>query len=295
MEIKRILFATKFGEVAFDALLSLFDLKRTGLEEIVLTHIIPRDEVAFVPFGGYLKEEEEKQRESARLRFEDWQRALESAGLQSKIRIEVGDPVPKIIRIAEEERVSLIVAGRKKRAAWERLYAGSRTLDLMRHGSKIPLLISKYMVYCDMEGDCIKRVNEHPFQRPLVALDWGSASERALHLASHAKGVIERADIVHAIDLRSYQMKKEEFGRVETENRAKLKSSCRRLTDLGIRCESHLVAGEPGDEIIRLSREINSTMCIMGTTGKNFMQAILLGSTSQYVAERSEVPTLLIP
>ncbi len=80
MSIKKILIATKFRRLTLDTIKSLLPLKDAGLDELLLTCIIPRDEVAFVPYGGYLKDEEERLREEARIRFEDWQDDIVKAG-----------------------------------------------------------------------------------------------------------------------------------------------------------------------------------------------------------------------
>ncbi len=168
----KVLFATKFGESAFDSLVSLLPLKRVGLGEIILTHIIPRDEVAFVPYGGYMKDEEERLREEARIRFEDWQKTISQAGIKSKIVIEVGNPIPKIVEIAESEKVKLIAAGHKKRTTLEKIIIGSHTLELLRWSKVIPILINKPPIECDPGGQGILQQNDHPFCRPLLATDW---------------------------------------------------------------------------------------------------------------------------
>ena len=125
MKFEKILFPTKFRELDFDSLESLLDLKKAGLKEIVLTFVIPTEDVAFVPYGGYLKDEEERLREEARIRFEDWQESISKKGVKSKIRIEVGSPIPEIMSIAEEEKVDLIVAGRGKKTEIEEVCLGS--------------------------------------------------------------------------------------------------------------------------------------------------------------------------
>ena len=134
----KVLFATKFGESAYDSLVSLLPLKRVGLGEIILTHIIPRDEVAFVPYGGYMKDEEERLREEARIRLEDWEKTISRAGIKSKIVIEVGNPIPKIVETAEAEKVKLIAAGHKKRTTLEKTIIGSHTLELLALEQKDP-------------------------------------------------------------------------------------------------------------------------------------------------------------
>lgn len=93
-KIQKILFASHFREMASNSLETLFVLKKTGLNLIVLCHIIPREEAGFVPFGGYLKKEADELKEEALIKFEDWQKAITRAGIESRIVIEVGDPEP---------------------------------------------------------------------------------------------------------------------------------------------------------------------------------------------------------
>ena len=102
MIFKKVLFHTHFREMALNSLKTMMELKKAGLETIILTHIIPRDEVSFVPYGGYMKETELQMKAEARMRFEDWQEILSQNGLASRIRIEVGAPNAEILSIAEE-------------------------------------------------------------------------------------------------------------------------------------------------------------------------------------------------
>ncbi|MFH1148727.1 MAG: universal stress protein [Pseudomonadota bacterium] len=295
MGAKKILFATRFEESAYRALESLVDLKTAGLEEIVLTYVIPREDVAFVPYGGYMKDEEERLREQARIRFEDWQAALNRAGVRSKIRIEEGEIIPTLMKIAEEERIDFIVAGRKKRSKTETVYVGSHMIDLLRR-TPVPVLVSKYSVYCDAAEACIEKINEHPFERPLLATDWSEPSQNALNLAKALKGAIKRLEVAHVIGVKiSKNLDKTELGRLESESRERLDQWRRHLTDAGIDCRTHLAAGRTTSEIMRLCRDLECTMTILGTTGKDRVRALFLGSVSQRIAEASEVPTLLVP
>lgn len=296
MKLTKILFATKFRELAFDALESLFDLKAAGLKEIILAYIIPREEVAFVPYGGYMKDEEERLREQARIRFEDWQEALSKAGLNSKIRIEVGEPIPKLVKIAEKEKVDLIVAGRKKRTTLEKVYIGSHTLDLLRRSMTIPILISKYMVYYDREGESVRRINEHPFKKPLLATDWSKPSANALDFIISLRGAVDKVDVAHVIGVKiSKSLDKSELNRIERESKERLDKYCATLKKAGIEAEAHLTAGRTAPEIMRLSRDLDSTMIVQGTTGKDRVKEFFVGSVSHRIAEVSELPTLLVP
>ncbi|MDL1968568.1 MAG: universal stress protein [Deltaproteobacteria bacterium] len=295
MEFKKILFPTKFRELAFNSLESILELKKAGLKEIVLTYIIPRDEVGFVPYGGYMKDEEERLREQARIRFENWQEAVSAEGIESKIRIEVGNPVPKLLRIAEEEKVDLIIAGRKKRTVLGKVYIGSHTLELVRR-SAVPVLVSKYMVRFECEGDMITRVNDHIFTAPLLATDWSEPSEKALKLVSSFKGLADKVMVAHIIGVKiSKGLDKSELNRIEKESKERLEEYCDRLKKVGINAEPHLFSGRSAYEIIRVAREHKASMIVMGTTGKDRFKEFWLGSVSHRVTEESELPVLLVP
>jgi len=295
MEFKKILFPTKFRELAFNSLESILELKKAGLKEVVLTYIIPRDEVAFVPYGGYMKDEEERLREQARIRFENWQEAISAEGIESKIRIEVGNPVPKLLRIAEEEKVDLIIAGRKKRTVLGKVYVGSHTLELVRR-STVPVLVSKYMVRFEWEGDLITRVNDRLFTAPLLATDWSEPSEKALGLVSSFKELADKVMVTHIIGVKiSKGLDKSELNRIEKESKERLEEYCDRLKKDGINAEPHLFSGRSAHEIVRVAREHKASMIVMGTTGKDRFKEFWLGSVSHRVTESSELPVLLVP
>lgn len=294
-KIEKILFPTKFRELSFNALESLLVLKEDGLREVLLLYIIPRDEVAFVPYGGYLKEVEEKLREEARIRFEDWQRVLTQAGVESRIVIEVGDPVPRILSIADNEKVDLIVAGKKRKTGAEGIFIGSRTMGILRR-TRVPVLVHKYMVQFKQEGETVTRTNDRIFERPLLATDWSPPSERSLELLLPLRKVLRRAIVTHIISSTiTSGMDTSGLRRLEEESRTKLERYCKTLEDAGIEAEYHLSAGDEVREIIQVSRDFTTTMIIMGSTGKGRLHKLVLGSVSHGVAEASELPTLLVP
>lgn len=295
MKLKKILFPTKFRELAFNSLESLLELKKVGLEEIILVYIIPREDVGFVPYGGYMKDEEERLREQAQIRFSDWQDAISAKGIESKVVIEVGKPIANILRISKRENVDLIVAGRKKRTTLEKVYIGSATLELIRR-STVPVLVSKYMVQFEWQGEMITKVNDHIFKSPLLATDWSDPSEKGLKMLFSLKGLADRVLVGHVIGVKiSKGRSKAELDRIEKESKERLDDYCKRLSDERMNAESHLFSGRSAPEIMRMAREHKASMIVMGTTGKDRLKAFWLGSVSHRVAETSELPVLLVP
>ena len=295
MKIEKVLFNTRFRDLAFNALEAILELRKAGMKEIVLTSIIPREDVAFVPYGGYLKEEEERLEEVARLRFEQWKDNIADKGVRCKVRIETGSVNSKILAIAEEENVDLIVTGRKKRNAFEKVYVGSHVLDILRR-SPLPVLMGKYMVQYEWAGEVLTRVNDRIFETPLLATDWSEPSERALGLIKSLKGLAQKAVVLHNIDEKlSRGMEMTALKAMENESQNRLENYSRSLTEAGVEAETCLSIGKTVSEIIRQSREHKATLIVMGRTGKDWFQEYWLGGVSHRVAELSELPVLLVP
>lgn len=295
MVLKKVLFHTQFREMAFNCLKTILKLKQVGLETIVLTHIIPREEVSFVPYGGYMKEAETQIKAEARIRFEDWQQTLSEFGIESKIRIEVGLPNAEILTIAEEEDVDLVVIGRKKRTLFEKVYVGSHILDILRR-SNIPVLMGKYMAQYELEGEELSRVNDHPFQRPMLATDWSQPSVNALQCLFALKGIADKILVVHNIGSKIAKgLDQESLAALEKESKKRLAAYGSQLQQRELAAEYHLSMGKTVPEIIRLSRDHNASMIVMGKTGKDWFQEYWLGGVSHRVAELSELPVLLVP
>jgi len=295
MKFGKVLFYTRFGEMAFNCLEAVLELKHAGLKEVVLTHVIPQEDVAFVPYGGYLKEEAERIEETSRIRFGEWQKTIAENGVDSKIRIEVGGTNAAIMDIADEERVDLIVTGRKKRTLLEKVYVGSHILDLLRR-STVPILMAKYMVHYETDDEEFTRVNDHIFVRPLLATDWSEPSQRARDALSAFKGVAEKVLIAHVIGAKiSKGLDQEALTALRVESEKRLEAYCQKIELDGLAAESHLAVGRTVAEILKISREHKATMIVLGRTGKDWFNEYWLGGVSHRIAELSELPVLIIP
>ena len=58
MEIKKLMFVTKFDDLCFDALQSLLTLRKASLNHVVFVNVIQREKVAMHRGLGYQKIEE---------------------------------------------------------------------------------------------------------------------------------------------------------------------------------------------------------------------------------------------
>jgi nucleotide-binding universal stress UspA family protein len=295
MTFETLLFHTRFRELAFNSLKSLLDLKVAGLKKVVLAHVIPREEVAFVPYGGTLKDDEKRLREEARLQFDDWIQTIGDPQLEFHQRIDVGTTNAAILDMAKAEKADLIVVGRKKRTVLEKVYVGTHVLDILRR-SDVPVLMSKYMVQYEWQGEMLVRTNDKIWKRPLLASDWSEPSRRALDVTLALKGLVEKIIVTHVLGARRIKnLAPPAIKRLEDESVRRLQSYCREIDDAGMSSEYHLAMGRTVEEILKMSREYGASMIIVGRTGKDWFHEYWLGGVSHQIAELSELPVMLIP
>jgi nucleotide-binding universal stress UspA family protein len=85
----------------------------------------------------------------------------------------------------------------------------------------------------------------------------------------------------------------DEFNEVDQQRLEELKDRLAVPKKVTVHCR--LVFGNPHAEILQELQSSQATMIMMGTQGRGFLKELFVGSVSQYIARRSQVPVLLIP
>jgi nucleotide-binding universal stress UspA family protein len=288
MDIKKLLFVTKFEELGFDALKSLLSLRKASLSHVVFVNVIERDRVAMHRGAGYLKEEEIRLRETANIRFIDWAEDLFELGMEVGVYIVVGSMVSEVIKAAQKEETDLIVIGRPHKGVLEQLYAGSDVTELLRRAAT-PVLVYKHLSET-------KIAIEKPFERPLLAMDWSPASLRAAEYLKVVKDIINEIHIVHVVSQKELKgTSAMDIQGIRKKTRKKLEEICDMFEDGGVKADAHVYIGNAEQEIEKAAREHQTSMIVLGSSGKTAWAERWLGSTPQSIAEESIYPTLLIP
>lgn len=284
VRIKKAMFTSDFGSMTLPELKALLPLKRVGLEEIILYHVLHIEDVGFVPYGGFLKEAQEKLEAEAFTRLRDWSKMVEEAGLKARPLVKVGVPWRSILLTAQEEMVHLIALGARHDDP-EELDIGSTTLKIVRH-SEIPILIMKRID--DAGGGIFKNV--------LLPTDFSLPSEKAMGVVMGLAPVVEKVDLVHV--LREKEEKEFSLQEIEPEiNRVmeNLNVYVQELAQLGVEAHAHVFVGNTAKEILRSAEDLEATLIVMGTTGKDMIKEFWMGSASHRVAELARCSVLLVP
>jgi nucleotide-binding universal stress UspA family protein len=288
MDIKKLLFVTDFEELWFDALQSLLDLKRAALNHVVFLNVIRREKVALRRGAGYQKEEEIKLREKANIRFIDWAEILFEQGMEVGVYIVVGGFAQKVIESVRKEEIDLVVIGRQKKGALEQLYSGSDIREIAKR-AQVPVLVYKYAVKEGQTGD-------KPFSRPILATNWTPGCESAVGYLKRLTGIIDQIDLVHVASEKSLKSSSAmAIQKTRKETRQRLDEIGDVFEASGIRARSHVYIGDPVKEIEKATQECQATMLVIGLPEKDSWKDKLSGSTFLSLAERPNIPTLLVP
>ncbi len=289
MDIQKLLFATQFDDLWFDALQSLLGLKKVALNHVVFLNVIEREKVAMRRGVGYQKSEEIKLREMANIRFIDWAETLFEEGMEVGVYIVVGSLVQHIISAAEKEEVDLIVIGKERKSRIEKLFKGS-DLDEIIKRSHTPILIYKYL---SQDG----RAPEEPFERPLLAMDFSSSSNRAIDFFKPLKAIVKKIDVINVVSEKSLKSSSAmAVQRTRKQSRDRLDKLCDELIDAGIDAKSHVYVGDPADQIEKAARECQASMVVTGSYGKGSQKRDRpLGRVPKILSEKSFYPILVLP
>ncbi|WP_300458943.1 universal stress protein [Desulfobacula sp.] len=288
MEIKKLLFVTKFEDLCYSALNSLLALRRAALEHVIFLNVIERDKVAMKRGVGYLKEEEVKLKETANIRFIDWAENLFEMGLEVGAYMEVSSLIPEILRVVEIETPDLIVIGHSHKGPLEQLYAGSDVTELIRR-TQVPILVFKHM----MEDNIVP---EKLFDRLLFATNWSDTCPKAVDYIKGMKNAIGELHIMHVVkDSALKSRDTHEVQKVRKAERKKLDDLCDELEESGINARAHVYVGDPQREIEKAAKEYQASMIILGSSEKAAVLERWVGSISKNIADKSIFPCLLIP
>ncbi len=141
------------------------------------------------------------------------------------------------------------------------------------------------------------------FERITFATDFSEASMEVLRYLPQLKQVgVEEVVVVRVINLNRIVgvaggINVDEYvEECRREAEVKLGEVVKKIEEMGLRAKPFLPipAGDPVAEIIRAAKESGSKMILMGSRGRGLIKEILLGSVSEGVVRKSDVPVFVV-
>jgi nucleotide-binding universal stress UspA family protein len=288
--MERAIVATDLSEASDIMVKELGFLAEFGVKSILLLQCPDYQEVAseVFPYVATIQSEAiERQKEM-----------LAKLGYTVESRISPGSAKREINRIAEEEDYQLVIVGSQGRSLLGGAFLGGVAHEVML-GAKKPLLIIRLTVDEHRHLKVVGIAEQGITQHILYATDFSPGAEEAFaHLQRFIDSArVSEVTLLHVQDRSHIEPhlvdRLDEFNEVDQQRLEELKD--RLAVPKGVTVHCRLVFGNPHAEILQELQSSQATMIMMGTQGRGFLKELFVGSVSQYIARRSQVPVLLIP
>ena len=289
----KILFPTDFSPHAQKIMDLIPELKRAGLQEAVFLHVInPMKATRWI---GVDEKFIERTRDEAYRRLKSTCDSLSAAyGMTVKCRVQLGVAHQEIARVADEEKVSLIIMGSHGHGYFKGALLGSNTQSAMRQ-VKVPLLIERFR-RVESKQDLVF-VTASLFSKVLYPTDFSSNAQLAMKVIEQFQNdLTQEVVVVHIQDTRVVmpylQEKLNEFNRIDTERLSAIKD---RLVSLGYRVKTILKTGIPFRDINDIAEKENVSLIVLGSHGMSNVRETYTGSETEYISLHHVRPVMVIP
>ena len=298
--IRRILCPVDFSRFSRHALEQAVALARESAAEIMALHacaVAPVTEVvhvgASIPFEPARLTQEVRQAVTRQLT--EFTHEVDAGGLLIVQKVHEREPVTAIVEAAEGWPADLIVMGTHGRSGFERLWLGSVTEKVLRKAPCPVLTVPPRLSHVK---------HALTFSRILCAIDFSAASLRALEYAAslaaaegpgvHALNVVELlteggglrdATVLDTPDFRGELLR---FARERLH--AAIPDALRAACPI----TESVTMGKAYREILRIAREQESDLIVLGVQGRSGADLFLFGSTTQHVVRQAECPVMTI-
>ena len=282
-----LLFPTDFSPQAEQLAKCLHEMKPLGVEEIVLLNV-----VELGPQIGFASDTFEQMlswKGDAEARLTEIKERIQTKGIRCRWRLELGKPALEIVRVAEEERVSLIAMGTHGHGFLRGALIGSVSHDVVRY-APVPVLVLKVNVMGELGAADCAFVCQHILRRVLYPTDFSDCAVEALSYVKQFRGAgVDDVVVLHV---------REKHGRGGTETdstvSAKMQQIRSELEFFGFNVTSIVADGAPAAAIERVGREQDVSLIVIGSRGRSAAEDVLLGSVSDAVICRHTKPVLVV-
>lgn len=283
----KIIIASEISKDEFDMVKRFKDLKILGVKVCLLLQCLgPHESLSKISsfVADVFAENLRKQKD-----------ILIEQGYDVETRIVSGIMKNEINRIAVEENFSVIAAGIAEQSMVGELVFGGTAHEVIHHAS-IPVLLIRVSGSSEKVPGSDKECNltDHILYPTDFSDNAGIAFEYVKDMV--AKG-IKRITLVHVQDPSktepelSHRLKV--FNKIDEKRLLDLKNELINKGDVEV--DIHLLYGSPSAELLKLIRDLNISLVVMGSQGRGFIKEIYLGSVSHNIARHSSASVLLIP
>lgn len=201
-----------------------------------------------------------------------------------------GDPAEEIVRIANKEKFSTIIMGRKGLSGMKSFFLGSVTVRVAGHAS-----CNVIIVPLDAKIE---------FRNILIATDGSrysnAAASQAMNIAKHSGANLIAVSVVPSellspLDIVQSEMQRDLINEEEIKEAEKNVKYVKELAEKeGLNVQGFILAGKPYDAIIDTAKKKDVDLIVIGSHGKTGFEKFLVGSVAERVIILSPCAVLVV-
>jgi len=282
--LKKILWATDFSDEAQEALFYTYAFAKTFNAKIVALHIVPDFSPVLYDTASVIRGELARRVDDMKKEADKRLQTIKKVqGIPFKIIVKEGNASKKIIETAGEEKVDLIVIGRRGMSAIEKLFIGSVANHVLRN-SPVPILVTK------------KKTGKPQFKKILVPTDFSEQEEVERDFAwKLAKGFGSDLTLLHILELHDFEFSPQVLDELFTSLLKKLKKRKKR-EKAEIKVEEEVYrAINSSIGIVDYAETHKFDLIVISTCVQSKLERFFLGSTTEKVISYTHVPIFAIP
>jgi len=275
----KVLIPIDFSKTSEKLCESVTELKKLGINEVLLVHVIET---------GYTGINPHKLKKYYEERLFSLKMMIEPIIKRVAIKIQIGRSSKEILKLSKKENVDLILIASHGRGIIRDFFLGHTAYNVAR-GSQKPVLIEKFENIKKDENIKIARVNK--FDKILVPTDFSKYADEVINKISTIPFQLEEIMLVSIIEsdkdlIRQRMTVRENMEQIK--EKLKRSSLCKQVKII-------TREGIASREIVNIAEEENAGIIIMATRGRGNIKKVVFGSTADRVTRRSPIPVLLFP
>jgi nucleotide-binding universal stress UspA family protein len=309
IDIKHVLCPVDFSAFSRHALEHSVQIARWFKSTLTVLHVYPPPAAPPpVLFGGLpgplpvepfppLTVSPDRAREEVTAALSQFVAQVDTTGMVMCVDARAGSPVGTILNVAEEGHCDLIVMGTHGHSGFDRWVLGSVTEKILRK-ARSPVLTVPPPV-AERPSDALSL-----FKRILCPVDFSESSLKALEYGlTLAKETDAELVVMHVIENLAGPRHLEQLTNPSIVGYLRLseEQALTRLREV-VPKDAHtwctprelLVTGKPYEEILRVAREQDMHLIVIGVHGRNPIDLLFFGSTTQQVVRASTCPVLTL-
>ena len=294
--IRQILCPTDFSEFSHRALEHAMAIARWYKSKITVQHVFHSIPAPMVPDYPVLLSLSPETRESILAELQVFSEPARKVGVSVEVALDEGHPVNEIVKRAKVASADLVVLGTHGRGGFEKLMLGSVTEQVLRKVLCPVLTVPR-------SARAPSGAEPAVFKTILCPVDFSEPSIRALEYAfSLAKEADAKLLLLHALEVLPDEELPETLRFDTIGYNDNLRNVARdqllKLIPEGAsdwsRPEVIVAAGKVYREILRITEERKVGLIVIGIHGRNPIDRLFFGSTTQHVVRQATCPVLTV-